>query len=221
MSLSYPRHAFMIQNSRSISPKNGQHGFQGVCFVMELKALCQEDLSPFTETLLIQALMYIQQNASGFSQEPYKAEFSTSMFWASAFLGGCMNVSPIGINWGFAKVLEYFFDINFYQSQCILLPYVMDFFLTGEPQIFINIARAMGVNINDLSKVEAAVKSIEAVRKFFGDLGLPASLSQINVDKNIIPLVADLTFGLPRYTRQAGKDITKEVLEAMLVSAIE
>ena len=177
-------------------------------------------LNPFTETLLTQALTYIFKTASSFCNEPYKTEFLTNMFWASIFIGASSNPSPQGINWALSKVLNQFFDINFYHSQAILLPYIMEYHLTSNPQVLINIAKIFGENINDISKIEAAIKAIEAVKRFLSQRNLPKSLSKINFDKREIPLAASLVMKLPQIKEMDSQNITKRALETFLLTAI-
>ena len=176
-------------------------------------------LGPFTETLLTQALTYIHETALNFCNEPYKAEFATNMLWASAFIGVSTNTSLLGVNWALSKVLNKFFDINFYHAQGVLLPYVMDYHLTTNPQMFINIAKVLGEDISELSKIEAAIKAVDAVKTFFYKINFPSTLSEINFDKRVIPLVASLALKLPHVKHITSKIVTKEALETFLLAA--
>ncbi len=177
-------------------------------------------LSPFTETLLTQALTYISETASNFCNEPYKFEFASNMFLASAFVGISINTSPLGVNWALSKVLNKFFDINFYHAQGIMLPYTMEYHLTSNPQIFINIAKILGENISELSKIEAAIKAVEAVKNFFIKINMPSTLTQVSFDKRVIPLAASLTLKLPHIKKNTTKTVEKEILETFLLAAV-
>ena len=185
-----------------------------------IESALSERLNPFTETLLAQAMTYINTNATNFHNEPYKAEFASTMFWASAFIGAAGNSSPLGINWALGKVLDKFFDLNFYHTQAILLPYIMEYKLTKNPQVFINTAKILGEDITSLSKIEAAIKSVEAVKKFMLKLNMPTSLSEIGFDKRIIPLASSLALKLAQ-SQYLAEDVTKEYLESFLLAAIE
>ena len=68
-----------------------------------IESALSERLNPFTETLLAQAMTYINTNATNFHNEPYKAEFASTMFWASAFHRRCGQFIPPGDQLGFGE----------------------------------------------------------------------------------------------------------------------
>lgn len=57
------------------------------------------------------------------------------------------------------------------------LPHVMEFHLLANPEKFAKIAELMGENTSGLSTLDAADKSIEAVRRLARDVGMPQKLS--------------------------------------------
>ena len=185
-----------------------------------IESIISRKLNPFSETLLVQSLTYVKENSISFYKDPYKAEFSTNMFWASAFLGSCLSSAPMGITWAVARVLESFYDISFEYSLCILLPYVMEYYLASNPQIFINIAKVFDEDVTKLSKIEAAIKSIEGYRKILTKLDIPSSLTQINFDEHLIASVTELSLRLP-HTKGLIKEIDRQSLESILLSAME
>ena len=96
----------------------------------------------------------------------------------------------------------------------------MEYKLTKNPQVFINTAKILGEDITSLSKIEAAIKSVEAVKKFMLKLNMPTSLSEIGFDKRIIPLASSLALKLAQ-SQYLAEDVTKEYLESFLLAAIE
>ena len=176
-------------------------------------------LNPFSETFLIQALAYVKSSAMDFYKNPYKAEFSANMFWASAFLGSCLSSTPMGIAWATAKTLEMFHEIDFEYALCVLLPYVMEYYLTKSPQIFINIARVFGEDITKLSKIEAAIKSVEAYRTLLTQLQIPASLKEIHFEKHHITDVTKFALKMP-HSKGLVKEFNEQSLESILLSAM-
>jgi alcohol dehydrogenase class IV len=69
----------------------------------------------------------------------------------------------------------------------ILLPYVMEFNLVAIPTKFAKIAQLMGENISQLSILDAAEKSVSAVKRLSRDVGMPQRLSDVGISDADIP----------------------------------
>ncbi len=176
-------------------------------------------LNIFTEEILGKALVFAVENANNFYKEPYQEEFAIKMFCSSAFLGSCLDVCPLGTNWCLAYSLNIQMDIDFYLAIAVLLPYVMEYYLTINLDVYLQIAGILGIDTFGLSKIEAGVKAIEFVRKLYSELKLPVSLSELNVQKHEISGVIELTMTLPQINN-APKILSSNELEAILLSAI-
>lgn len=60
----------------------------------------------------------------------------------------------------------------------LLLPHVMEFNLISNPGKFAKVAELMGEEVRGLSLLDAAAKSVEAVRRLIREIGLPQSLKE-------------------------------------------
>jgi alcohol dehydrogenase class IV len=79
------------------------------------------------------------------------------------------------------------------KTVALLLPFVMDFNLISNPSKFSKIAQLMGEKIDNLNQIQAAEKSINAVRKLSRDLRLPQNLMEIGIgEEYIAELVEEL-----------------------------
>ncbi|MFC1949383.1 iron-containing alcohol dehydrogenase [Chloroflexota bacterium] len=75
----------------------------------------------------------------------------------------------------------------------ILLPHVMEFNLIAAPGKFARIAELLGEQTSGLSTMDAAQKSVEAVRRLAQDIGLTQRLGDVGITEADIPqLVSDL-----------------------------
>jgi alcohol dehydrogenase len=72
----------------------------------------------------------------------------------------------------------------------LTLPAVMEYNLVSNPARFARIAELMGENISGLSTLEAAAKSVEAVRRLMKDLNLPQKMSDVGIREADIPELA-------------------------------
>jgi alcohol dehydrogenase len=76
----------------------------------------------------------------------------------------------------------------------LMLPYVMEYNLISNPGRFAEVARLMGENIEGLSALDAARKSVAAVRSLLDALGMPQRLADVGLGEDDIPhLVEELT----------------------------
>lgn len=93
----------------------------------------------------------------------------------------------------------------------LLLPAVMEFNLPANPTKFALISELMGEDVEGLSEMEAARKSVKAVRELIQDVNLPLSLRDVGIQKGDIPLFVDFLFkAFPIVKELNPRDITPE-----------
>lgn len=80
------------------------------------------------------------------------------------------------------------------KTVALMLPHVMAFNLISNPSKFAKIAQLMGENIHKLNEMQAAQKSISAVRQLQADLHLPQSLGEVGIEKAHIDDLIDELF---------------------------
>jgi alcohol dehydrogenase class IV len=75
----------------------------------------------------------------------------------------------------------------------LMLPYVMEYNLISDPARFAEVARLLGENTRGLSVMDAALKSVAAVRRLLADLRMPQRLSEVGITEADVPhLVEEL-----------------------------
>lgn len=99
---------------------------------------------------------------------------------------GFSNVG-LGIVHSMAHPLGAIYDIPHGVANALLLPIVMEFNMSACIEKYCDIAKAMGVDINGLSKEEAAKAAVNAVRQLAIDVSIPQTLREINIPKEGIP----------------------------------
>lgn len=94
----------------------------------------------------------------------------------------------------------------------LLLPYVMEYNLIANPAKYAEVAKLLGENTkNDLSLMDAAFKSVEAVRRLASDLGLPQKLSDVGITEGDIPdLVDELMIHAPGIEFMNPREVSRE-----------
>jgi len=75
-------------------------------------------------------------------------------------------------------------------ANAILLPHVMEFNLSYVIDKFADVADALGVNVDGMSKGEAACAAIDEIRALNIELNMPSGLGAAGLDRNKIPKLA-------------------------------
>ncbi|MBN1321490.1 MAG: iron-containing alcohol dehydrogenase [Thermoleophilia bacterium] len=128
--------------------------------------------------------------ASLHTEDRHRLSLATSLAMLSASVAG--------------NGLEHFISHAFYYKKLrhshgakvgLLLPHVMEFNLIANPEKFAEIARLLGENTCGISVMEAAERSITAVRRLLNDVGNPLRLSEIGVTEADIPRVVEEVMG--------------------------
>ncbi|MBN1898260.1 MAG: iron-containing alcohol dehydrogenase [Spirochaetes bacterium] len=103
-------------------------------------------------------------------------------------------------------------------SHAIMIPHLMEFNLTTAPNKYVQIARALGEDISNVTVVEAAIRAIEGVRKLLFDLKVPQKLSEYNVKKEDIPHISGISRRY-NFLNYAPTPISKEDILNILLTA--
>jgi alcohol dehydrogenase len=111
------------------------------------------------------------------------------MLLASLMAGLAFANTRLGIVHAITSPLGGYFPVPHGVVNAILLPYAMEFNLVGDLEKHIEIAKALGENVEGLSAVEAAEKAVEAVKRLSKDVGLPAGLGEVGVQEEALPEV--------------------------------
>lgn len=75
-------------------------------------------------------------------------------------------------------------------ANAILLPHVMEFNLPHVIDKFADVASALGVNVDEMSKSEAACAAIDEIRALNNELNIPTGLGEAGLEKDKIPKLA-------------------------------
>jgi lactaldehyde reductase len=102
---------------------------------------------------------------------------------------GFSNVG-LGLVHGMAHPLGAYFDIPHGVANALLLPIVMQYNAPSALDKYSDIAKAMGVTIDGLSKEAAAQAAVDAVKALAIKVGIPEKLRDLNVTENSLDKLA-------------------------------
>ena len=103
---------------------------------------------------------------------------------------GFSNVG-LGIVHSMAHSLGAFFDTPHGVANALLLPYVMRFNGQVCPELFKNMGRAFGLEMDNISDEEAVDVVVDAIKDLSKKLGIPQSLKELGVPEEMIPALAN------------------------------
>jgi alcohol dehydrogenase len=83
-------------------------------------------------------------------------------------------------------------------ANAVLLPYVVDYNIIGSPEKYANVAELMGFDNEGLPLREAAQMAVEAVYRLNTDVGIPATLADLDIPADKIPEMAEIALTVTR-----------------------
>jgi len=135
-----------------------------------------------TETLALRAIELIGSNLRQAVANGENMDARANMILASMAAGMAFGNSSVGTVHAVAHALGGFFNVPHGVANAMMLPYVMRYNLIACPSKFEDIAVALGENTNGLTEMEAAWKSVEAIERLSGDIGIPKNLKDVGAD---------------------------------------
>lgn len=92
-------------------------------------------------------------------------------------------------------------------SNALLLPFVMEFNIPAVPGRYAAIARSLGCADSE-TDTETALAGVEKIRELINHCNIPASLKEIEIDKNTIPQMAADAMKITRLLKNNPRPIT-------------
>ena len=147
--------------------------------------------SPFTDALSLYSIELVSRNLSKAFANGDNLEARGNMMVASLMAGvAFFNADVAGVHC-MAEAIGGLYNTPHGVSCAVFLPCVMEQNLIANEERYADIARAMGENITGLSIREAALRSLEAVKRLLKDIAIP-SPQQLGVREADIPQLAEM-----------------------------
>ncbi len=171
---------------------------------------------PISASLALKAIELIGANLRSAVLNGRSIEARYAMMLASTMAGMAMNPTRLGLAHALAMPLgSWDLRVPHGMVLAITLPTVMEFNYLAEPERFVDVARALGVVVCGLPVLEAARRSVEAVRGLSRDIGIPKDLSEFGVREEHIGKVVEEAMksgNVPVNPRRADTDDMVRIL---------
>ncbi len=138
---------------------------------------------------------------------------------ASLYAGISLANAGVGAVHALAYPLGGQFNVPHGIANGILLPHVMEFNAPGDVCKFAEVARLLGERVEHLAPVEAAFRSVSAVKNLMRDIDMPLTLTELGVPPSAIPEMAAASINVTRLMANNPRRMTAKDSEAAYAKA--
>ncbi|MCI5161645.1 MAG: iron-containing alcohol dehydrogenase, partial [Candidatus Electrothrix sp. AX5] len=127
-------------------------------------------------------------------------EVRSAMLMGSLLGGKALATAGVGLVHAMAYPMGGMFGVPHGLANAVLLPYVVQYNLPGNYEKFALLAEVLGQNTEGLSRRDAASLCVEALYDLNADVGIPATLKDLDMDIPFdqIPKMAEIALTVTR-----------------------
>ena len=147
--------------------------------------------TPVTDACALKAIELVSEYLRPVVANGDDLEARDKMAYAEYLAGMAFNNASLGHVHAMAHQLGGFYNLPHGVCNAILLPHVSRYNLIAKLDRYVDIAVAMGENVEGLSTREAAEKALTAIQSISQDVGIPANLTELGVKIEDLPTMAE------------------------------
>ncbi len=192
--------AALLDPELTISIPPGVTASTGIdAFTHAIEAYLSPQAHPVSDMYALEAIEMISRNLPLAYANGDNLEARSAMLLGSLLGGKALATAGVGLVHAMAYPLGGMFGIPHGLANAVLLPYVVEYNLVGNPGKYAAVAEVMGYDTTDLPVREAAAAAVEAIFNLNSDVGIPSSLADLDIPADRIPEMADiaLTVAVP------------------------
>ena len=188
-------------------------------FTHALEAFVSTQSHAISDMYALEAIDLISNNLRLAYANPANLEARSAMLLGSLLGGKALATAGVGLVHAMAYPLGGMFNTAHGLANAILLPYVVEYNIIGCPEKFTMIAQLMGYDTEGLPLREAAQLAVEAIHQLNADIGIPNSLTALNIPTNKIPEMAKIALTVTRPVENNPRKPTVEEVIAIYEAA--
>jgi len=187
--------------------------------VHAMEAYISTNCQPISEGMAYHAMKLIARSLRKAVNHWKDEKAREDMMMGSLLAALAFNVTRLGNVHAISVPLGIKYNIPHGEINAILLPWVMQFNLSACPEKFIEIAELFGEDTCCLTTMEAAQKSVKAIKTLLRDIGIKHGLKKWNVKENELAEImarsikSDNVKSNPRKSKEA--DLIQLCMDAM------
>uniref|UniRef100_A0A8W7PL42 Fe-containing alcohol dehydrogenase-like C-terminal domain-containing protein n=1 Tax=Anopheles coluzzii TaxID=1518534 RepID=A0A8W7PL42_ANOCL len=155
-----------------------------------IEAYVSTAATPITDACALKAVELISRHLRTAVDNGKNLEAREQMAYAEFLAGMAFNNASLGYVHAMAHQLGGVYDLPHGVCNALLLPHVEAFNAQTSAARLSDVAAAMGVDTKGLTAEAGAKACLVAIRKLSADIGIPASLAELGVKHEDIPLLA-------------------------------
>ena len=167
----------------------------------------------------LKAIEMIARHLETAVNEPQNPEARNGMAVAQYIAGMAFSNVGLGVVHGMAHPLGAIFDIPHGVANALLLPTIMEFNAPAALDKYVEIAKAMKVYTDGMTREQAADAAVKAVKDLSLRVGIPQHLSELGIKAEDLDRLADAAMAdvcTPGNPREVNKDIILELYKKVL-----
>uniref|UniRef100_UPI004055C384 molybdopterin-guanine dinucleotide biosynthesis protein B n=1 Tax=Candidatus Electrothrix sp. TaxID=2170559 RepID=UPI004055C384 len=151
-----------------------------------------------SEMYSLEAIDLIARNLPAACANGGNLEARSAMLMGSLLGGKALATAGVGLVHAMAYPMGGMFGVPHGLANAVLLPYVVQYNLPGNYEKFALLAEVLGQNTEGLSRRDAASLCVEALYDLNADIGIPATLKDLDIPFDKIPEMAEIALTVTR-----------------------
>ena len=188
-------------------------------FTHALEAFVSTQAHTISDMYAIEAMNLISSNLGIAYANGLNLEARSAMLMGSLLGGKALATAGVGLVHAMAYPLGGMFNTPHGLANAVLLPYVVEYNIIGNPEKFAFIAQLMGYEVEGLPLRDAAQFAVDAIHQLNADINIPASLEALNIPSDKIPEMAKIALTVTRPVENNPRRPTLEDVMAVYEAA--
>ncbi len=190
-------------------------------FTHALEAFVSTQAHAISDMYAFEAISLISNNLGAAYANGGNLEARSAMLMGSLLGGKALATAGVGLVHAMAYPLGGMFNTAHGLANAVLLPYVVEYNIIGNPEKFAMIAQVMGYEIEGLPLRDAAQLTVEAIHQLNADVGIPNSLAALNIQADKIPEMAKIALTVTRPVENNPRKPTLDDVIAVYEAAFD
>jgi len=190
-------------------------------FTHALEAFVSTQAHAISDMYAFEAIGLISNNLGAAYANGGNLEARSAMLMGSLLGGKALATAGVGLVHAMAYPLGGMFNTSHGLANAVLLPYVVEYNIIGNPEKFAMIAQVMGYEIEGLPLRDAAQLTVEAIHQLNADVGIPNSLAALNIQADKIPEMAKIALTVTRPVENNPRKPTLDDVIAVYEAAFD
>ena len=190
-------------------------------FTHALEAFVSTQAHVISDMYAVEAMDLISRNLGPAYANGANLEARSAMLLGSLLGGKALATAGVGLVHAMAYPLGGMFNTAHGLANAVLLPYVVEYNIIGNPEKFATIAQIMGYDTDGLAIREAAELAVDAIHQLNADVGIPDSLAALNIPASKIPEMAKIALTVTRPVENNPRKPTVEDVIAVYEAAFD